>query len=76
MEGDLGAAYAARKGETVVFWGYTSATTSMAALEQFSDHADTAELLRWLRTFKKPPRTTFLVHGEPEAASLLQQAMR
>jgi metallo-beta-lactamase family protein len=48
----------------------------VAALEQFSDHADTAELLNWLHTFKKPPRTTFLVHGEPEAASLLQEAMR
>jgi hypothetical protein len=35
VEGDLGAAYAARKGETVVFWGYTSATTDMAALDQF-----------------------------------------
>ena len=45
------------------------------ALEQFSDHADTQELLRWLRTFKKQPRTTFLVHGEPQAASLLQEAI-
>lgn len=48
----------------------------VAALEQFSDHADTQELLRWLRTFREQPRTAFLVHGEPEAASLLQQAIR
>src|SRR5258708_2220628 len=47
----------------------------VAALEQFSDHADTEELLRWLQTFKKPPVNTFLVHGEPEAASLLQQTI-
>jgi metallo-beta-lactamase family protein len=47
----------------------------VAALEQFSDHADTAELLYWLKTFKKPPRTTFLVHGEPQASSQLQQAI-
>jgi metallo-beta-lactamase family protein len=47
----------------------------VAALEQFSDHADTPELLHWLKTFKKKPQTTFLVHGEPEAASLLQQAI-
>jgi metallo-beta-lactamase family protein len=47
----------------------------VAALEQFSDHADTDELLHWLETFKKQPKTTFLVHGEPEAASLLQQAI-
>lgn len=47
----------------------------VAALEQFSDHADTSELLNWLKTFTKSPQTTFLVHGEPEAASRLQQAI-
>jgi metallo-beta-lactamase family protein len=47
----------------------------VAALEQFSDHADTAELLHWLATFKNKPQTTFLVHGEPEAASQLQQTI-
>jgi metallo-beta-lactamase family protein len=47
----------------------------VAALEQFSDHADTEELLRWLRTFKKRPQNTFLVHGEAEAASRLQAAI-
>jgi metallo-beta-lactamase family protein len=45
------------------------------ALEEFSDHADTQELLRWLRTFKKTPQATFLVHGEPQAATLLQEAI-
>lgn len=48
---------------------------SVAALEQFSDHADTEELLCWLGSFSKGPQTTFLVHGEPEAASLLQQTI-
>jgi metallo-beta-lactamase family protein len=48
----------------------------VAALEQFSDHADTPELLRWLSTFKKPPRRTYLVHGEPEAASRLRYAIQ
>jgi metallo-beta-lactamase family protein len=47
----------------------------VTALEQFSDHADTEELLFWLRTFKKKPKNTFLVHGEPEAASRLQQVI-
>jgi metallo-beta-lactamase family protein len=47
----------------------------VAALEQFSDHADTEELLLWLRTFTKSPKKTFLVHGEPEASSRLQQAI-
>ena len=45
------------------------------ALGQFSDHADTTELLTWLKTFKKRPQPTFLVHGEPDAATRLQQAI-
>jgi metallo-beta-lactamase family protein len=47
----------------------------VTSLEQFSDHADTEELLSWLRTFPRPPQTTYLVHGELEAASRLQQAI-
>ncbi len=47
----------------------------VAALEQFSDHADTPELLEWLRTFKSSPSQTYLVHGEPAAASALRQTM-
>ncbi len=44
----------------------------VAALEQFSDHADPPELLEWLRTFKNKPSATYLVHGEPAASSQLR----
>jgi metallo-beta-lactamase family protein len=44
-------------------------------LEQFSDHADTPELLQWLRTFTQKPATTYLVHGEPSASSQLRDAI-
>jgi metallo-beta-lactamase family protein len=47
----------------------------IAALEQFSDHADTPELLQWLRTFPKAPSATYLVHGDPDAAAQLRQAI-
>ena len=47
----------------------------VAALEQFSDHADTPELLEWLHTFKNQPTATYLVHGEPDASSQLRDAM-
>ena len=47
----------------------------IAALEQFSDHADTPELLEWLHTFQRAPQETFLVHGEPDAARELRDAM-
>ena len=47
----------------------------IATLEQFSDHADTPELLEWLRTFPRRPATTYLVHGEPAASSQLRDVM-
>jgi metallo-beta-lactamase family protein len=46
-----------------------------AALEQFSDHADTPELLEWLHSFKKQPAITHLVHGDPDAAAALKLAI-
>ncbi len=47
----------------------------VASLEQFSDHADTPELLEWLHTFRRAPKVTYLVHGEPAAAAQLRDAM-
>ena len=47
----------------------------VAALEQFSDHADTPEILKWLHTFSQKPSATYLVHGEPAAASQLKDAI-
>ena len=41
-------------------------------LQNLSAHADSREILRWMEGFKQPPRTVFLVHGEPAA----QDAMR
>jgi len=40
-----------------------------------SAHADRAETLRWLGGFTRPPRATYLVHGEPESARGLSQAI-
>jgi metallo-beta-lactamase family protein len=47
----------------------------LASFEQFSDHADTPELLEWLHTFTSKPDTTYLVHGEAAAAEQLREAM-
>ncbi|MDR1726663.1 MAG: MBL fold metallo-hydrolase [Acidobacteriota bacterium] len=40
-------------------------------IEAFSGHADATEILRWLGRFRKPPKTTFVVHGEPESSKAL-----
>ena len=34
-----------------------------------SAHADQAELLDWLRGFRRPPQQTFVVHGEAASAA-------
>ena len=48
----------------------------VASLEQFSDHADTSEILKWLHTFKAAPRATWLIHGEPASSEALQEAIK
>ena len=42
----------------------------------FSAHADRDELLRWLSGLRKPPRKTFVVHGEAEAADHFARYLR
>ena len=41
-----------------------------------SAHADRDALLGWLGHFRKPPRQTWVVHGEPLAAHALRDAIR
>jgi metallo-beta-lactamase family protein len=62
--------------EVKIFGDYVPIRAQIAALEQFSDHADPPEMLEWLRTFKNKPSTTYLVHGEPAASSQLRDRMK
>jgi metallo-beta-lactamase family protein len=41
-------------------------------IDSMSAHADADEIMQWLRGFTRPPRTTYLVHGEPAAQAALQ----
>jgi metallo-beta-lactamase family protein len=45
-------------------------------IEVFSGHADSTEIMRWLHSFKKPPKMTFVVHGEPDSSKALSEAIR
>lgn len=42
-------------------------------LEMLSAHADADEILAWLGKFRRPPRTVFITHGEPDAADALRK---
>lgn len=41
-------------------------------LDGMSAHADAGEILRWMRTFPRPPKVTYLVHGEVVAQEALK----
>ncbi len=40
-------------------------------IDSMSAHADAAEIMRWLSGFEKPPRMTYLVHGDTAALHAL-----
>jgi metallo-beta-lactamase family protein len=42
-------------------------------METLSAHADADEIMQWLRGFKRPPRHTYVVHGEPNASDVLRR---
>jgi metallo-beta-lactamase family protein len=46
------------------------------ALDGLSAHADQREIFRWLGGFERPPRETYVVHGEPGPAGVLAAAIR
>jgi metallo-beta-lactamase family protein len=62
--------------EVKIFGEFIPIRAQIAALEQFSDHADPPELLEWLHTFTSKPGVTYLVHGEPSASSQMRDIMR
>jgi metallo-beta-lactamase family protein len=41
-------------------------------IDGMSAHADAGEIIRWLRTFPRPPKMTYLVHGEIVALDALK----
>ena len=74
--GTRGAMIKNRAPEVKIFGDFVPIRAQVAALEQFSDHADPPEMLEWLRTFQNKPAVTYLVHGEPMASSQLRDLMK
>lgn len=44
-------------------------------IDGLSAHADRTELRRWTRGFARPPRRTYLVHGEPRSSEALRETL-
>ncbi|MDJ0921565.1 MAG: MBL fold metallo-hydrolase [Henriciella sp.] len=51
---------------------YHPVRAEVANLHMLSAHADADEIMAWLDGFETPPRETFIVHGEPDAADTLR----
>ncbi len=74
--GTRGFTIKSKSAEVKIFGDFVPIRAQIAALEQFSDHADPPELLQWLRTFRNRPEMTYLVHGEPDASGQLRDLMK
>ena len=70
--GTRGAAMVAGADSIKIHGQHVPVRAAVKNLEMLSAHADADEILRWLRQFKKPPRTTFITHGEPAASDALR----
>ncbi len=56
--------------------GEVPVRAKVAYVASMSAHANSTEIMRWLGGFTRPPRTTFLVHGEPVAMEALAGTIR
>jgi len=55
-----------------MFGEYVPVRATVADVPHFSAHADAAQIIDWLRG-APAPHTTYLVHGEPDAAEALRE---
>jgi metallo-beta-lactamase family protein len=58
-----------------VFGKDVRVAATILSTDALSAHADRDEILRWLGGFRRAPATTYAVHGEPEAAAALVEAI-
>ncbi|MEQ1863498.1 MAG: MBL fold metallo-hydrolase [Micropepsaceae bacterium] len=70
--GTRGAAMLGGAREVKIHGTYVPIRCEIAALSNLSAHADADEIMGWLKGFEKPPRRTFVTHGEPAAADALR----
>ena len=63
--------------ETVKIHGeYIPVRAEVDVVHNLSAHADQGEILKWLSHFRNPPKTTFITHGEPQAAKALKEKIK
>ena len=71
--GTRGAALAAGATEIKIHGAYVPVRAEVVKMDSLSAHADYVEILDWLRGFQRPPKRTFVTHGEPAAADEMRR---
>jgi metallo-beta-lactamase family protein len=74
-EGTRARALASGANTVKIHGRYIGVRAEVRTLDGFSAHADHAEILTWLRTFGRAPKTVFVAHGEPIASDALARAI-
>jgi metallo-beta-lactamase family protein len=70
--GTRGAAMVAGVEHIKIHGQHVPVRAAVRTLDMLSAHADTDEIMRWLKGFRKAPRMTFVTHGEPTASDTLR----
>ncbi|NBD96198.1 MAG: MBL fold metallo-hydrolase [Gammaproteobacteria bacterium] len=70
--GTRGAKMVAGEDSVKIHGQYWPVRARVENLDMLSAHADADEIMRWLSGFEAPPRRTFIVHGEPDAADAMR----
>ena len=61
-----------RRPAVKIFGQHVPVHARIEKIDGMSAHADAGEIVRWLRTFPRAPKTTYLVHGELVAQEALK----
>lgn len=54
-----------------IFGREVAVRSAVEQIDGLSAHADRTEIVRWLGGFRRPPRMTYIVHGEAASAAAL-----
>jgi len=52
---------------------YVPIRAEVCMIDNLSAHADSVEILDWLKNLKRPPQKVFITHGEPSAADAMRR---
>lgn len=71
-EGTRGDSLLKGERELKIFGEMVPIRARVVQLDNLSSHADSEELIGWLKGFQSPPKKTFLTHGEEEGTTALK----